>query len=136
MLGLFDKPELSEAELTAALAAFNGPGVILIDDAELLRDCGAAGELSRLIALGSDAGHALVLAGDADSIGTGFSGWQVEAKASPAARSPDRSVTLIPEGDLIGVRLPRDILRQPPHPGRCLLHTGDGTLVTVTVPAA
>ncbi len=134
VLGLFDKPELSETEFADALAALRGPGVVLVDDAELLRDCGAAGELSRLIALGSDAGRALVLAGDADSIGTGFSGWQVEAKR--ARRGCLTAPATIPEGDLIGVRLPRDILGQPPHPGRCLLHTGDGKLVTVTVPAA
>ena len=134
VLGVFDQPELSEAELTGALAAFSGPGVVLVDDAELLRDCGAAGELSRLIALGSDAGRALVLAGDADSIGVGFSGWQVEAKR--ARRGCLTAPATIPEGDLIGVRLSRDILGQPPRPGRCLLHTGDGTLVTVTVPTA
>ena len=52
VLGVFDQPELGEAELAGALASFVGPGVVLIDDAELLRDCGAAGELSRLIALG------------------------------------------------------------------------------------
>ena len=53
---------------------------MLIDDAEILRDCDAATELRRLITLGADAGRALVLAGDAESIGIGFSGWQVEAK--------------------------------------------------------
>ena len=38
-------------------------------------------------------------------------------------------------GDLIGVRLPRDLLGQPPRPGRCLLNTGNGQLMTVSVPA-
>ncbi len=33
------------------------------------------------------------------------------------------------------MRLPRDLIGQPPRPGRCLLNTGDGKLVTVTVPA-
>ena len=47
VLGLFDRPELSEAELAEALSSFTRPGVVLIDDAELLRDCGAASELSR-----------------------------------------------------------------------------------------
>ena len=131
---LFDRPELGEAELAGALASFSRPGVVLIDDAELLRDCGAAGELSRLIALGSDAGRALVLGGDGEGIGTGFSGWQVEAKR--ARRGCLTAPSALPEGDLIGVRLSRDVLGQPPRPGRCLLHTGDGRLVTVSVPAA
>jgi S-DNA-T family DNA segregation ATPase FtsK/SpoIIIE len=106
---------------------------VMIDDAELLRDCGAAGELSRLVTRGSDAGRALVLGGDAESIGVGFSGWQVEAKR--ARRGCLTAPATIPEGDLIGIRLPRDVLGQPPRPGRCLLHTGDGKLMTVSVPA-
>jgi len=45
VLGLFDRPELGEAELAGAHASFTGPrSVVLVDDAELLRDCGAAGE--------------------------------------------------------------------------------------------
>ena len=134
VLGLFDRPELGEAELAEALASFRRPGVVLIDDAELLRDCGAASELSRLVTRGGDAGRALVLGGDAESIGVGFSGWQVEAKR--ARRGCLTAPATIPEGDLIGVRLPRDVLGQPPRPGRCLLHTGDGKLITVSVPAA
>jgi len=74
------------------------------------------------------------LGGDAESIGVGFSGWQVEAKR--ARRGCLTAPSTIPDGDLIGVRLSRDVLGQPPRPGRCLLHTGDGTLITVSVPAA
>jgi len=133
VLAVFDQPELGEPEFAAALASFGGPGVVLIDDAELLRDCGAAGELSRLVTLGGDAGRALVLGGDAESIGVGFTGWQVEARR--ARRGCLTAPSTIPEGDLIGVRLSRDALGQPPRPGRCLLHTGDGNLITVTVPA-
>jgi DNA segregation ATPase FtsK/SpoIIIE, S-DNA-T family len=133
VVGMFDQPEFGEAEFVDAIASFNRPGVVLIDDAELLRDCGAASELSRLIALGSDAGRALILGGDAERIGVGFSGWQVEAKR--ARRGCLTAPATIPEGDLIGVRLPRDVLGQPPRPGRCLLNTGDGQLMTVSVPA-
>ena len=133
VVDMFDRPELGEAELAGALARFNRPGVVLIDDAELLRDCGAASQLSRLIALGVDVGQALVFAGESESIGIGFGGWQVEAKR--ARRGCLTAPSTLPEGDLIGVRLSRDILGQPPRPGRCLLNTGDGQLVTVTVPA-
>jgi S-DNA-T family DNA segregation ATPase FtsK/SpoIIIE len=130
---MFDQPDLGEPELAAALAGLRRPAVVLIDDAELLRDCGASAELSRLIAHGSDAGRALVLAGDAETIAMGFTGWQVEAKR--ARRGCLTAPATIPEGDLIGARLSRDMLGQPPQPGRCLLNTGDGTLVTITVPA-
>ena len=133
VLRLFDTPELSGEELAGVLAGLSGPGVLLIDDAEILRECDAATELSRLITLGADAGRALILAGDAESIGIGFSGWQVEAKR--ARRGCLTAPATLPEGDLIGVRLPRGVLGQPPNPGHCLLHTGDGNLITVTVPA-
>jgi DNA segregation ATPase FtsK/SpoIIIE, S-DNA-T family len=133
VMALFDGPELGAAELAAAHASFSRPGVILIDDAELLRDCGAASELSRLIAHGRDTGRALILGGDSMSIGVGFTGWQVEAKR--ARRGCLTAPASLPEGDLIGVRLSRDLVGQPPRPGRCLLHNGDGALVAVTVPA-
>jgi DNA segregation ATPase FtsK/SpoIIIE, S-DNA-T family len=39
------------------------------------------------------------------------------------------------DGDLIGTRIPRDLLGRPVQPGRGLLHLGDGQLITVQVPA-
>jgi DNA segregation ATPase FtsK/SpoIIIE, S-DNA-T family len=125
---------LGEQELAQALAAFGGRGVVLIDDAELLRDCNAGAELSRLIAFGGDTGQALVFAGDSESIGLGFSGWQVDAKR--ARRGCLTAPATLPEGDLIGARLPRGVIGHLPSPGRCLLHNGDGNLMTVTVPGA
>jgi DNA segregation ATPase FtsK/SpoIIIE, S-DNA-T family len=134
VLRLFDTPTLRAEELATALSSSRGPGVVLIDDAEILRDCDAGSELSRLIAFGADAGQALVFAGESESIGIGFSGWQVEAKR--ARRGCLTAPSALPEGDLIGLRLPRDLIGQPPRPGRCLLNTGDGKLITVTVPVA
>jgi S-DNA-T family DNA segregation ATPase FtsK/SpoIIIE len=79
-------------------------------------------------------GRALVLAGNADSICTGLSGWQVEAKRSRQGLllSPQGST----DGDLIGVRLPRSVIGQPVQPGRGLLHLGDSVVQTVAVPRA
>jgi S-DNA-T family DNA segregation ATPase FtsK/SpoIIIE len=133
VLRSFDTPTLSAEELATVLSSSSGPGVVLIDDAEILRDCDAGSELSRLITFGADAGRALVFAGESESIGIGFGGWQVEAKR--ARRGCLTAPSALPEGDLIGLRLPRDLIGQPPRPGRCLLNAGDGTLVTVTVPA-
>ena len=129
---LFDSSQLGAEELIQAQSTFDGRGVVLVDDAELLRDCDAGAELSRLIAFGGDTGRALVFAGDSESIGLGFSGWQVDAKR--ARRGCLTAPATLPEGDLIGVRLPRGLIGQPPSPGRCLLHLGDGNPVTVTVP--
>jgi DNA segregation ATPase FtsK/SpoIIIE, S-DNA-T family len=133
ILRSFDAPTLGAADLATVLSAPAGRCVVLIDDAEILRDCDAGGELSRLIAFGADAGRALIFAGESESIGIGFGGWQVEAKR--ARRGCLTAPSALPEGDLIGIRLPRDLIGQPPRPGRCLLNTGDSKLVTVTVPA-
>jgi DNA segregation ATPase FtsK/SpoIIIE, S-DNA-T family len=131
---VFSDSELPEEPFTAALAALAGPGVVVIDDAELLRDCDASGELSRIISFGADRGLGLVFGGDSDSLGMGFGGWQVDAKR--ARRGCLTAPATLPEGDLIGVRLSHGVLGQPSRPGRCLLNVGDGSLITVTVPTA
>lgn len=98
----------------------------------MLKNCDASGELSKIISFGADSGRALVFGGDADSICVGFSGWQVDAKR--ARRGCLTAPQTLPEGDLAGVRLTHGIIGQQARPGRCLLNTGDGNLVTVTVP--
>jgi len=131
---VFTSAELDADSLAAAVASFDGPGVVIIDDAELLRDCDASGELSRVLAAsgpGSTVG--LVLAGDPEAgLCAGFTGWQVDAKR--ARRGALTAPVSIGEGDLIGARLTRSMVGQAARPGRCLLNVGDGHLVTVTVP--
>jgi S-DNA-T family DNA segregation ATPase FtsK/SpoIIIE len=133
VLRVFGTDDLDEEEFAATLASAGGRCAVLIDDAEMLKNCDASGELSKIIALGADSGRALVFAGDADSICVGFSGWQVDAKR--ARRGCLIAPQTLPEGDLIGVRLTRGHLGESPRPGRCLLNVGDGNLLTVTVPA-
>ena len=103
-----------------------------MDDAELLRDCAAADVLRRVMRSGPDRPQGLVLAGNADDICTGFSGWQVEAKKcrQGALLSPQDPT----DGDLIGARLPRSAVGGAVQPGRALVHLGDSHLRTVAVP--
>jgi DNA segregation ATPase FtsK/SpoIIIE, S-DNA-T family len=124
--------DLQARELSAALDSADGPCVVLIDDAELLRDCGAADVLRAVMRSGDDRPQGLVIGGSADDLCTGFSGWQVEAKRSRqgALLSPQGPT----DGDLIGVRLPRSVVGGPVVPGRALLHLGDTLLRTVQVP--
>ncbi|MGH3871883.1 MAG: FtsK/SpoIIIE domain-containing protein [Pseudonocardiaceae bacterium] len=123
---------LAAADLNAALAAAPERAVVLMDDAELLRDCPAEDELRGLLRAGSGSGRALVIAGDAESVCAGFSGWQVELKK--ARRGLLLAPQSITEGDLIGIRPPRSLLGQPVQPGRGLLHLGDGEPRVVQVP--
>ena len=52
---MFDQSDLGEDELAAAIAPLTAPGAIVIDDADLLTDCEASGELSKIITRGG--GH-------------------------------------------------------------------------------
>ncbi len=115
------------------LAAEPGrPLVLLLDDGDVLRDCPAAEVFREVVKGYAGPGRSLVLAGNADSICTGLSGWQVDAKRARQGvlLSPQGST----DGDLIGVRLPRSAVGGPVQPGRGWLHLGDGALLTVTVP--
>ncbi len=108
------------------------PLVLVLDDGDVLRDCPAS-EVFRAVVKGyAGSGRSLVLGGNADSICTGLSGWQVDAKKARQGvlLSPQGST----DGDLIGVRVPRSAVGGPVQPGRGLLHLGDSSVLTVAVP--
>jgi len=132
VLAVFTGAELPADALVAALDRAPGPCVVLIDDAELLRDCSAADVLRGVLRSGPRRPQGLVLAGHAEDICTGLSGWQVDAKRSRqgALLSPQSAT----DGDLIGVRLPRSLMGGAVQPGRALLHLGDAQLQVVAVP--
>jgi DNA segregation ATPase FtsK/SpoIIIE, S-DNA-T family len=129
---VFDSTGLAADDFAGAVAEFSGPGVVVIDDAEVLRECGAADELKKLIAFGGDEGRALVFGGNAEDLCAGFGGWQVDAKR--ARRGCLLSPQQITDGDLIGTRLQRSLIGEPVKPGRALLNTGNGIIMTVAVP--
>jgi S-DNA-T family DNA segregation ATPase FtsK/SpoIIIE len=133
VLRLFTDSDIPADELSKALEEAGGsPLMVLVDDAELLKDCEARDVLKEIISRGSDHGRAVVVAGGEDDICSGFSGWQVDAKKAR------RGVLLSPQqtmsGDLIGTRLSRSSVGGQVTPGRALLHLGDGEPKTVTVP--
>ncbi|HEU5420769.1 MAG TPA: FtsK/SpoIIIE domain-containing protein [Streptosporangiaceae bacterium] len=130
---LFEGTDLNAAELRAALEQLDGPGVVIIDDAEVLRDCDAADELREIISFGAERQRALVFGGNSEDLCAGFSGWQVDAKR--ARRGCLLSPQQITDGDLVGARVARSVLGEPVRPGRALLSTGDGSLITVAVPS-
>jgi S-DNA-T family DNA segregation ATPase FtsK/SpoIIIE len=132
VIGSFTGPDLGEDDFTAAIAALTAPGVVVIDDAELLIDCDAAGQLSKIITRGAGRSLALVLAGDPDGLASGFGGWQADARR--ARRGCLTAPQTLPEGELIGARLTHAHTGHPVKPGKALLNTGDGTLTTIAVP--
>ncbi len=133
VLACFTEADVTTAELEAALAAAGDrPVTIVIDDGELLKDCDAKDVLRGIVKGLSGPGKAIVLGGSADDIGSGFSGWQVDARKNRcgALLSPQG----MSDGDLVGVRLPRSSIGGPLTPGRAIVHLGDGQLTTVQVP--
>jgi S-DNA-T family DNA segregation ATPase FtsK/SpoIIIE len=130
----FTGPDLGEEELSAAIASLTAPGVVVMDDADLLTDCDAGGELSKIITRGAGRSLALVLAGDPDILAGGFAGWPADARR--ARRGCLTGPQTLPEGELIGARLTHAHLGQPVRAGKALLNAvGDGTLTTITIPS-
>lgn len=132
VLGCFEGEDLAADDLSEALGRLNGWGVVLVDDAELLRGCDAGSVFTSVIRRSAGAEVGLVLAGDAEDVCGGFSGWQVEAKKARAGLllSPQN----LSDAELLGIRLQRDQVGQPVQPGRGLLHLGDGQVHAVQVP--
>ncbi|MEY9925952.1 S-DNA-T family DNA segregation ATPase FtsK/SpoIIIE [Catenulispora sp. GP43] len=134
VLAVFENSDLGEDELRTALDSAGGhPVCVLIDDAEMLKEAPAGTLLREVINQGGDRAQALVVAGSAEDLNTGFSGWHVDARRGRrgALLSPQSPM----DGDLIGVRISRGQVGGQIQPGRALLHLGDGEVRTVQVPA-
>jgi len=134
VLAVFENSDLSEEDLRAALDSANGnPVTVLIDDAEMLKEAPAGPLLKEIINMGAERGQALVIAGSAEDLNSGFSGWHVDARRGRrgALLSPQTPM----DGDLVGVRISRGQAGGQIVPGRALLHLGDGEVRTVQVPA-
>jgi S-DNA-T family DNA segregation ATPase FtsK/SpoIIIE len=128
VLGVFTDPTTPAATFDELVAGAGGPVVVLIDDGEGLRDA-AGGDFFLRVARGQVADTFVVLGGHAEGVGAGLSGWQPEMKK--ARQGLLLSPQGLSDGDLIGTRVPRNVLGQPVSVGRGWLHLGDGNLVQV-----
>ncbi|WP_197359156.1 FtsK/SpoIIIE domain-containing protein, partial [Streptomyces clavuligerus] len=121
-------------EVRAALDAAPGPVVLMVDDADLLAQMPSADPVLReTAATGRDRGQALVAAATPETLTSAGIGWlgQVRRVRKGLLLSPQSPA----EGDLLGVRLPYDLLRGRPTPGRGLtVDPVTGSLVSVLVP--
>lgn len=129
VVGFFTGDDLAREDLEAAVERLAGPGVTVMDDAELLRTCDAGEFLQSVLRGGTGRDLAIVIAGDAEDVCGGFSGWQVDLKK--ARRGLLLSPQNMSDADLIGARFQRGSTGQAVQPGRGLLHLGDGRLHTV-----
>jgi S-DNA-T family DNA segregation ATPase FtsK/SpoIIIE len=123
----------TEHELTAAIEAVGGrPTVILVDDADLLAMTPADNLLRDIASSGRDRSLGLVCAGPAEALVSPLSAWigQVRRSRKGLLLSPQS----IGEGDILGLRLPHNVVRVNRVPGRGFTTDASGNLLTVLVP--
>ncbi|WP_405591333.1 FtsK/SpoIIIE domain-containing protein [Streptomyces sp. NBC_01190] len=123
----------TEQDLTAALEQVGGgPAVILVDDADLLAMTPADTMLRDIATSGRDRSLGLVCAGPAEALVSPLSSWlgQVRRSRKGLLLSPQS----IGEGDILGLRLPHNVIRVNRVPGRGYTTDASGSLLTVLVP--
>ncbi|GAA4235090.1 FtsK/SpoIIIE domain-containing protein [Actinomadura meridiana] len=125
-------PDPSEDEVREAIDAMPGPGVVLVDDADMLSMGYAEQVLKETILSARERSRGLVAAGPAESLGMGMSSWVSAAKRSR------KGLLLAPqnlaEGDLIGARLSLTTVRSHAPLGRAWTSGPAGTAMSVQVP--
>jgi len=122
-----------EPEAVAVLVRQLGSGsLILVDDAEALREGPMGAVMTALVQQARERGLGLVIAGQNQELGGGFSGWIHEA------RKGRQGIVLSPQeplaGDLFGGRVQRTSLQARIKPGRAVLFDGSGDQVLIQVP--
>jgi S-DNA-T family DNA segregation ATPase FtsK/SpoIIIE len=130
--GVVSSSDPVEEELAALLDPGDGPVALILDDGEAWRECRAREWLRAYVRTGAGRRRGLVLGGEIGSVAMGFSGWQAEVKKN--RRGALLSPPELSNGDLVGVRLTRSQLAPRVVPGACLVHLGDGVLLTAQIP--
>lgn len=125
VLEVVTDPTLTGAHYEELVTGRPGPVVIVVDDGEGLRDI-PAGTFFSGIVKGNVPGVSILLGGHLEGLCGGLSGWQKDAQ------KVRQGLVLSPQGlgdgDLIGIRIPRNHLGAAVQPGRGYLHQGDGRL--------
>jgi len=119
-------------ELVDRLRALADGSLLLVDDAEMLRDGPLAPVMLAVVRQARDRGFSLVVAGSTAELSAGFSGWAVEARKGRKGLllSPQESL----QGDVFGGRVSRTSLVSRVQPGRGVLFPGTGDQHGVQVP--
>ncbi len=122
-----------EPEAVVALLRQLGSGsLILVDDAEALREGPMAAVMTAIVQQARGKGFGVIIAGQNQDLSGGFSGWIHEA------RKGRQGIMLSPQealaGDLFGARIQRTSLQTRITPGRAVLFDGSGDQVLVQVP--
>ncbi|WP_420036480.1 FtsK/SpoIIIE domain-containing protein [Streptomyces sp. cg28] len=125
-------PGPSEQDLQAALEKVGGAAVVMVDDADLLAMSAMDTMLRDIASSGRDRSVGLAIAGPAEALVSPISSWisQVRRSRKGLLLSPQT----IGEGDVLGLRLPHNVIRVNRVPGRAFTVDDAGSLTTVVVP--
>ncbi|KUN18372.1 cell division protein FtsY [Streptomyces antibioticus] len=125
-------PAPGEEELRAALETVGGVAVVMVDDADLLAMSPLDGMLRDIASSGRDRSVGLAVAGPAEALVSPLSTWigQVRRSRKGLLLSPQT----VSEGDVLGLRLPHNVIRVNRVPGRAFTVDEAGSLMTVLVP--
>jgi DNA segregation ATPase FtsK/SpoIIIE, S-DNA-T family len=123
-----------EHELKAALESVGGsPAVVLVDDADMLPTPPVDSILRAIATSGRDRGMGVVCAGPAEALVSPLSGWISQVRRS--RRGLLLSPQTVSEGDILGVRLPHNVIRARRAAGRGFTTDPQtNALLTVVVP--
>jgi S-DNA-T family DNA segregation ATPase FtsK/SpoIIIE len=129
-------PAHDQVHAVALLDELSGPGGqvphVLVDDAELLEDGPLTDRLCRLARGARDGHNVVVLAGLTDALAAAFRGPVTEVRRARAGLLLWPAG--VPDGELLGVRLPRrNSRRDPPGRGWWAL-AGEATALQVALP--
>ncbi|WP_223269492.1 FtsK/SpoIIIE domain-containing protein [Frigoribacterium sp. ACAM 257] len=107
--------------------------VLVVDDAETIKDCPAAAWLVDFIASCGERGQGLVAGGSSSELALGFTGWHVDLRRGRCGALLSPQVPA--EGDLIGAVVPRSSLSVRPRVGVAQVNVGDGVVQLAQVPS-
>ena len=94
------------------------PGVLVLDDAELLFDAPVSGLLDNLVRRARDTGVRVLVAGSPDTLATSYKPWVQDLRKSRSGLLLAPSTPM--DGQVFGMNLPRSLISDP-LPGRGLL---------------
>ncbi len=124
--------DLEIDDLVARLRGLTPGTLVVIDDAETLKESGLAPALTSLMQQGRSKGLYTLVGGSTTDLSSGYSGWLFEA------RKCRQGLLLSPQqpgdADVVNLRLPRSAVSGKVIPGRGLLVVPTGSYTAVQVP--
>jgi S-DNA-T family DNA segregation ATPase FtsK/SpoIIIE len=124
--------ETDEATVVERLHSLGEGALVVVDDADLLKDSPLSGALTALVQQARGKHWRVLVAGSVAELGSGYGGWTYEARKSRQGLL--LSPQTMGDGDVYSVRLVRSSLMPRVHPGRGLVVDAGGGQQLVQVP--